>query len=136
MDAVLADLTEDLLVGHGPRNAGDRQREDEERGNLGSERGHRRSLYRPGARVRVATRVEGSEALIEVRDEGKGIPPEHLDRLFEPFFTTKETWTNVGLGLSVTWRIVAEHGGRITVESRVGEGSTFIVRLPVEAPEA
>ena len=86
--------------------------------------------------MRVATRIEGSEALIEVRDEGKGIPPEHLDRLFEPFFTTKELWTNIGLGLSVSWRIVAEHGGRITVESRVGEGSTFIVRLPLAASEA
>jgi signal transduction histidine kinase len=93
-------------------------------------------LGRPGAKVRVSTRLEGSDALIEVRDEGKGIPADHLDRLFEPFFTTKEIWTNVGLGLSVSWRIVREHGGRITVDSRVGEGSTFVVRLPAAPPAA
>ena len=65
-----------------------------------------------------------------MRDDGKGIPPEHLPRIFEPFFTTKDQWSNVGLGLSVSYRIVAEHGGRIDVESRAGEGSTFTVRLP------
>jgi signal transduction histidine kinase len=97
---------------------------------------HAACLGRPGARVRVSTRREGGEALLEVRDEGKGIPPEHLARIFEPFFTTKELWTNVGLGLSVSWRIVAEHGGRITVESRVGEGTTVCVRLPAESAAA
>jgi len=91
---------------------------------------HTACLGKAGARVQVTTRREGSEAVLEVRDEGKGIPPEHLERIFEPFFTTKELWTNVGLGLSVSWRIVAEHGGRIGVQSRVGEGSTFSVRLP------
>ncbi|HSM93073.1 MAG TPA: ATP-binding protein [Anaeromyxobacteraceae bacterium] len=93
-------------------------------------------LGRPGARVRVATRIEGEEAVVEVRDEGKGIAAEHLARIFEPFFTTKDVWTNVGLGLSVSYRIVAEHGGRIAVESRVGEGSTFAVRLPVARAQA
>jgi signal transduction histidine kinase len=93
-------------------------------------------LGRPGARVRVATRREGEEALIEVKDEGKGIPAEHLERIFEPFFTTKELWSNVGLGLSVAYRIVSEHGGRIVVESRVGQGSTFVVRLPASGAQA
>jgi signal transduction histidine kinase len=93
-------------------------------------------LGKPGARVRVATRLDGSEAVIEVRDEGKGIPRENLERIFEPFFTTKELWSNVGLGLSVSFRIVAEHGGRITVDSRVGEGSTFVVRLPASVASA
>ncbi|MGB8931043.1 MAG: ATP-binding protein, partial [Anaeromyxobacteraceae bacterium] len=97
---------------------------------------HAACLGKPGARVRVTTRLEGDEAVIEVADEGKGIAPEHLARLFEPFFTTKEIWTNVGLGLSVSYRIVAEHGGRIGVESHVGEGSTFTVRLPASAPQA
>jgi len=93
-------------------------------------------LGRPGARVQVATRADGEEALIEVRDEGKGIPPEHLERIFEPFFTTKELWSNVGLGLSVSYRIVSEHGGRIEVRSGVGEGSTFLVRLPASRQAA
>ncbi len=97
---------------------------------------HAACLGKPGARVRVATRVEGDEALVEVSDEGRGIPPEHLDRIFEPFFTTKDLWTNVGLGLSVSYRIVAEHGGRIVIESHVGEGSTFVVRLPVSRAQA
>jgi C4-dicarboxylate-specific signal transduction histidine kinase len=91
-------------------------------------------LEKPGARIRVAVRAAGDAAELTVADEGKGIPPEHLPRIFEPFFTTKELWSNVGLGLSEAWRIVTEHGGTIAVESRVGEGSTFIVRLPALAP--
>jgi C4-dicarboxylate-specific signal transduction histidine kinase len=89
------------------------------------------SLGRPGARIRVRTALEAGQAVLEVRDEGKGIPPEHLSRVFEPFFTTKELWTSVGLGLSEAWQVVDEHGGTIAVASRLGEGSTFTVRLPV-----
>ena len=84
-----------------------------------------------GAGVRVSVRQEGDEVRIEVKDGGKGIPAQNLPRIFEPFFTTKDQWSNVGLGLSVSYRIVSEHGGRIGVESRVGEGSTFTVCLPV-----
>jgi signal transduction histidine kinase len=89
---------------------------------------------RPGAGVRVSVAREGDEIRIAVRDGGKGIAPEHLPRIFEPFFTTKEQWSNVGLGLSISYRIVAEHGGRIQVASRVGEGSTFTVCLPAAPP--
>ena len=53
---------------------------------------------------------------------GRGSPAENLPRIFEPFFTTKDQWSNVGLGLSISYRIVAEHGGRIDVESRAGRG--------------
>jgi signal transduction histidine kinase len=87
-------------------------------------------LDRPGAAVSVSTADRGDEVEVRVEDGGRGIPPEHLPRLFEPFFTTKDLWTNVGLGLSVAYRIVAEHGGRIDVESRPGDGSVFTVRLP------
>ncbi len=87
-------------------------------------------LGRAGGEIRVATRHEDGEVRIVVRDDGKGIAPEHLPRIFEPFFTTKDQWSNVGLGLSVSYRIVAEHRGRIRVESRPGEGSTFTVCLP------
>ena len=51
-------------------------------------------------------------------------------RIFEPFFTTKDEWSNVGLGLSVSYRIVEEHGGRIELASEVGRGATFTVYLP------
>ena len=68
--------------------------------------------------------------LLTVADSGKGIRPEIKERIFEPFFTTKVEWSNVGLGLSVSYRIVEEHGGRIAVDSEVGRGSIFTVYLP------
>jgi len=67
---------------------------------------------------------------IEVRDQGVGIPEEHMQQLFEPFFTTKEVGAGTGLGLSIAYGIVQEHGGWIDVTSRVGEGSCFTVYLP------
>ncbi len=88
---------------------------------------------RPGARIAVSTARDGGDAILRVQDGGKGIAPEHLPHLFEPFFTTKDRWANVGLGLSVSYRIVSDHGGRIEVESRPGEGAAFTVRLPVAA---
>ena len=69
---------------------------------------------------------------IEVRDEGVGIPEEHVQHLFEPFFTTKEVGEGTGLGLSIAYGIVQEHGGWIDVTSRPGEGSCFTVFLPEE----
>jgi PAS domain S-box-containing protein len=90
---------------------------------------------RPGETIRVATRAVngGRKVELEVTDTGAGISPDLVDRIFEPFFTTKvEPW-GTGLGLAVTRGIVEEHSGEILVESRPGEGSRFIVRLPVEA---
>ena len=72
-------------------------------------------------------------AEIKVADNGTGIPEKHLGRIFDPFFTTKEN-RGTGLGLSVCWGIVTEHGGTIEVESKVGRGTTFTVRLPLEPP--
>jgi signal transduction histidine kinase len=92
------------------------------------------SLGRPGPGITISTRRAGDRVELAVRDRGKGILPEHLPRIFEPFFTTKDQWSNVGLGLSVSYRIVAEHGGTIDVESRPGEGSVFTVRLPASPP--
>jgi signal transduction histidine kinase len=65
---------------------------------------------------------------VEVRDTGKGIPPEHKEQIFDPFFTTKDSGT--GLGLFIAYQIVAEHGGYIDVESEVGKGTSFYVYLP------
>ncbi|MFQ5989581.1 MAG: ATP-binding protein, partial [Candidatus Methylomirabilales bacterium] len=70
---------------------------------------------------------------IQIGDTGPGVPPEIAPRIFDPFFTTKEQGT--GLGLSISYGIVREHGGSISVDSRPGEGSTFIIQLPVPAGE-
>jgi signal transduction histidine kinase len=67
---------------------------------------------------------------IRVGDTGTGIPPEHLPRIFDPFFTTKEVGDGTGLGLSVAWGIVREHGGTLEAASEVGRGSVFSLRLP------
>jgi two-component system NtrC family sensor kinase len=70
---------------------------------------------------------------IEVEDRGSGIPAEHLPRIFDPFFTTKEDGKGVGLGLAVAYGIIEAHGGTIDVVSQEGRGTTFRVRLPLEA---
>jgi signal transduction histidine kinase len=69
-------------------------------------------------------------ATVAIHDSGIGISPKDIDRIFEPFYTTRGTRGGTGLGLSVTYGIVADHGGTIEVESRPGEGSTFTVWLP------
>jgi signal transduction histidine kinase len=86
-----------------------------------------------GGRVLVRTRPEAGAVLIEVEDNGCGIPPEHLPRIFDPFFTTKPVGQGTGLGLSVSFGIIRDHGGSITVDSQVGRGSVFRVRLPVRS---
>ena len=73
--------------------------------------------------------------VVEVQDNGCGISPEHRSRLFEPFFTTKPVGQGTGLGLSVSFGIVRDHGGVIEVDSEVGRGSTFRVRLPLQPGE-
>lgn len=73
--------------------------------------------------------IEHGMVEIQVTDTGPGISPEILPRIFDPFFTTKEQGS--GLGLSVTYGIVREHGGTIDVDSQPGDGSTFIIRLPI-----
>ena len=67
----------------------------------------------------------------EVADTGAGIPPEQLARIFDPFFTTKAIGRGTGLGLSISYGIVHEHEGSIHCDSTVGQGTRFIVRLPM-----
>ena len=76
--------------------------------------------------------ASGEYATIQVADDGVGIEPDIQQRIFEPFFTTKPVGEGSGLGLSVAYGIVKEHGGWIGVESEVGRGSAFSVFLPVE----
>jgi len=84
----------------------------------------------------VTTRREGGDAVaIEVADNGTGIPPDVLPRIFDPFFTTKDVGKGTGLGLSVSYKIVKQHGGRLDVKSRPGEGTAFTVVLPLHPPE-
>lgn len=87
-----------------------------------------------GGRLRVTTGVceQDGEYWVEVavQDTGSGIAPEHLSRVFDPFFTTKPEAKGMGLGLSVSLGIVESHNGQILVESELGRGSTFRVRLP------
>jgi two-component system NtrC family sensor kinase len=84
-----------------------------------------------GGRVTTRSRAESGGVIVEVLDDGCGISPEHRSRLFEPFFTTKPVGEGTGLGLSVSFGIVRDHGGAIEVESELGRGSTFRVRLPL-----
>jgi signal transduction histidine kinase len=88
-----------------------------------------------GGRLTVVTRLGARRELpveVSIDDTGSGIEPEHLRRVFQPFFTTKAQGT--GLGLAIAARIVEQHGGRISVESKIGAGSTFTVALPPAPP--
>ena len=73
---------------------------------------------------------------MRVIDDGPGIPAENLKKIFEPFFTTKPQGKGTGLGLSVSYKIVKDHGGEIRIESALGQGTTFIIDLPMPAAAA
>jgi len=73
----------------------------------------------------------GDYLLLKIRDTGRGIPPEVRERVFDPYFTTKNAGEGTGLGLAVVYGIVKKHGGEISVESEVGQGTTFSIHLPV-----
>jgi two-component system NtrC family sensor kinase len=85
-----------------------------------------------GGTIDVATRVDGGFAIVDVADSGQGIPKSILPRIFDPFFTTKPVGKGSGLGLSICYGIVKKMGGRITVNSAVGIGTTFHVHVPLE----
>ncbi len=87
-------------------------------------------------RILVTSRLNGGWVDILVADNGCGIPPAIRERIFEPFFTTKPVGKGTGQGLYLAHTIVARHHGRILVDSEVGQGTTFTVRLPVAPPEA
>ena len=82
-----------------------------------------------GGTISVATESSEEEVCLVIQDTGVGIPPEHLKRIFEPFFTTGGL-KRTGMGLASTYGIISEHGGEITVQSQVGKGTIFTIKLP------
>jgi len=89
----------------------------------------------PGGKVTISTKfVPGTDTIeLEVSDSGKGISEKDMARIFDPFFTTKESGT--GLGLAITHGIIEQHGGTIDVESKLGQGTSFTIRLPLDNGE-
>jgi signal transduction histidine kinase len=82
--------------------------------------------------IRISTRHNGDWAEVRISDTGTGIPPDVISKIFDPFFTTKQVGKGTGQGLAISYNVVVEkHGGTIDVESEVGKGTTFIIRLPI-----
>jgi len=92
------------------------------------------AAMKDGGRLDISSRLssDGTRITITVSDTGCGIPEENIKKIFEPFFTTKSGSGGTGLGLSITYGLVKEIGGSIDIKSSVGEGTTFIITLPLE----
>jgi two-component system NtrC family sensor kinase len=84
-----------------------------------------------GGKLTFRAFAESRRLAIEIEDTGVGIPTEDMSKVFEPFFTTKEVGKGTGLGLAVCYGIITDHGGRLSVRSSVGKGSTFTIFLPI-----
>jgi signal transduction histidine kinase len=85
--------------------------------------------------ITAAEDKRAKQVEILVKDSGCGIPEDHLAHIFDPFFSTKEVGYGTGLGLSVAHGIIEQHKGTLSVESKVGEGSVFTIRLPLRDQE-
>ncbi|UCD58832.1 MAG: PAS domain S-box protein, partial [Candidatus Hydrogenedentota bacterium] len=81
--------------------------------------------------LKINTRTQGENIIVEFLDDGPGIPPESRDKVFDPFFTTKDVRKGTGLGLSISYGIVEEHGGKLFLDKSYDGGAKFVVRLPV-----
>jgi len=89
-----------------------------------------RQATQPGQKVRVRAERRDAVVVVEVEDEGCGIPLENQHRVFEPFFTTRGVGNGIGLGLTAAYGIIKRHGGTVEIRSEVGRGTTFSLRLP------
>jgi signal transduction histidine kinase len=81
-------------------------------------------------RIVVKTRYENGNVVIEVKDNGKGMSERTLKKIFDPFFTTRRASGGTGLGLSIAYRIIEEHGGKISVASKIDAGTVFTIAIP------
>lgn len=88
-----------------------------------------------GGKLILRATSQSNAVAIDIEDTGIGIPLEHLSKIFEPFFTTKEVGKGTGLGLAVCYGIITDHGGRVSVRSNPGKGTTFTILLPVSSNE-
>ncbi|MEK7775022.1 MAG: ATP-binding protein [Candidatus Zixiibacteriota bacterium] len=100
-----------------------------------------RHAIKENGSITITLHATADTVFIDVRDTGSGILPENLSRIFDPFFSTKGVWgkdefAGTGMGLSISRNIAHEHGGDLTVSSKVGEGATFTLRLPIDNPHA
>lgn len=84
-----------------------------------------------GGKIIIKTGIEDDKVFVKIKDTGRGISQENLDRIFDPGFTTKGVGVGTGLGLSISYEIIAEHKGEILVESEIGTGTEFTIKLPV-----
>jgi signal transduction histidine kinase len=86
--------------------------------------------------VSIATKLDEDSVIVAISDSGSGIPEDQISRIFDPFFTTKPVGEGTGLVLSISYGIIERHRGTIKVESQVGAGTTFTVRIPILQNEA
>jgi signal transduction histidine kinase len=86
-----------------------------------------------GGQLGIVSRVDASsgEAVIQIRDTGSGMRPEHLDHIFDPFFTTKKEGEGTGLGLSIVYGVINNHRGQILVDTKQGQGTVFTLKIPL-----
>ena len=84
--------------------------------------------------INITTQLSGDSVLVKIKDTGKGMSKKVMSKIFDPFFTTKGVSEGTGLGLSISYGIVESHGGHISVNSKEGEGTEFVISIPVDAP--
>ncbi|MCD4779218.1 MAG: histidine kinase [Candidatus Omnitrophica bacterium] len=84
--------------------------------------------------LEIETYASEKNVFIKISDTGEGIPQDNLNKIFDPFFTTKPVGKGTGLGLSISYEIIKRHGGDMQVQSEIGSGTTFIIRIPIVPP--
>ena len=85
--------------------------------------------------ISIRTEHQNGHVTVQISDTGKGIAAENISKIFDPFFTTKDVGKGTGLGMNIAYNIIEKHNGSIDVESTVGKGTTFTIKLPVERLE-